>query len=47
MLNVSRIANSIEDISEKLATTKNIVHLVDDTKNEDISNKKNSNNPEL
>jgi len=37
MLNVSRKANSIEDISEKLATTKNIVHLADDTKDEDVS----------
>ena len=38
MLNVSRIANSIENISEKLATTKNIVHLADDNKDEDVSN---------
>jgi Na+-transporting methylmalonyl-CoA/oxaloacetate decarboxylase gamma subunit len=39
MLNVSRIANSIEEISEKLATTKNIVHLADSAKNEDDSEK--------
>lgn len=39
MLNVSRIANSIEEISEKLATTKNIEHLADSAKNEDDRNK--------
>ena len=35
MLNVSRIANSIEEISEKQTITNKIVHLVDDTKGED------------
>jgi len=39
MLNVSRIANSIEEISEKLVTTKNIEHLADSAKNEDDRNK--------
>ena len=39
MLNVSRLANSIEEIAEKLATTKNIEHLADNLKDDDNSNK--------
>jgi Na+-transporting methylmalonyl-CoA/oxaloacetate decarboxylase gamma subunit len=39
MLNVSRLANSIEEIAEKLATTKNIEHFVDNPKDDHDNNK--------
>tara|TARA_Y100000385_G_scaffold289637_1_gene359745 strand:- start:2369 stop:2695 length:327 start_codon:yes stop_codon:yes gene_type:complete len=39
MLNVSRLANSIEEIAEKLATTKNIEHFADEPKDDYNNNK--------